>query len=153
MSWICRVFPCNCWRRHLRNERRQRERIPGRAVAQQRYDCQKNHGSCPCSFTRSESPIRFAKGKFPTHEWTTEVVLIELIYLSSNGRQSHNCSIETEEKPFQIVVRCWRSDLIGVPDREKHLHTYAKANLHVDSNSHVHGLMHQLFNVAVNEVI
>jgi hypothetical protein len=75
-------------------------------------------------------------------------------YISARmGDTSRICSLKTEEKPFQIVIRCWRSeDVNRVNEREKYLHTYATANLQLDADSPVHSLIHQTFTVAVREV-
>jgi hypothetical protein len=55
------------------------------------------------------------------------------------GQRSHIFSLKPTEKPFQLNVRCYRSeDIRGVPDKDKFQKAYATMTLHLHKNSHLH---------------
>lgn len=62
------------------------------------HDCQKNRGSCHCTFIWTESPVRFSKVTVWRHEWTPDVVTGELIYLSTSGQMLTHLFIKDARK-------------------------------------------------------
>jgi hypothetical protein len=51
------------------------------------HDCKRHKGSCRRTWIRAAGPVQFRKGVIWRWEWTGDVVLSQLLYLNSSGRE------------------------------------------------------------------